>query len=630
MINLESVNDDNRDDHVDDEIFQYLDINDPKSFFLFAGAGSGKTRSLVNVLRRMKENFEVSFRMRGQRIAVITYTNAACNEIMERLGYDHLFAVSTIHSFVWELIKPYQHDIRKWLKYHLEMEVNELMEQQAKGRIGTKASIDRLKNIENKYKRLADIENIKRFTYNPNSDNRERDSLSHNEVINMGAYFINEKKLMQKILIRKFPILLIDESQDTNKDLMESFLNLQEKQSKQFSLGLFGDTMQRIYSDGKVDLGKNLPEDWYKPEKVMNHRCCKRIVRLINNIRLSIDDHFQEPRSDKEEGVVHLFICSQQQNKEATEQLIAEKMAYITNNTSWTSYDYKELILEHHMAAKRLGFFGIYEPLYKIDKYKTSLMDGSLSGMKFFTQLILPIINSYEQDDRFGVASIVRKYSPFMNIEPNEIDKLSNIKNAKKAVDELLLLWESGKDPTCLEVLQYVAESKLFDIPSTLYAIAHRKKEEQKIADFEKYEALEDISKDEMNINAWDIALNAPFSQIKAYDSYVNGKSTFATHQGVKGLEFPHVMLIIDDSEARGFMFSYDKLFGAIEKTETDKKNEREGKDNSIDRTRRLFYVACSRAEKSLAIIAYTSDPEAVKKHVLKENWFDEAEVEII
>jgi DNA helicase II / ATP-dependent DNA helicase PcrA len=37
----------NQDDHVDDEIFKYLDIKDPKSFFMFAGAGSGKTRSLL-------------------------------------------------------------------------------------------------------------------------------------------------------------------------------------------------------------------------------------------------------------------------------------------------------------------------------------------------------------------------------------------------------------------------------------------------------------------------------------------------------------------------------------------------------------------------------------------------------
>lgn len=34
------------------------------------------------------------------------------------------------------------------------------------------------------------------------------------------------------------------------------------------------------------------------------------------------------------------------------------------------------------------------------------------------------------------------------------------------------------------------------------------------------------------------------------------------THQGVKGLEFPRVMVIMDDHEALGFPFKFDMLFG--------------------------------------------------------------------
>jgi DNA helicase II / ATP-dependent DNA helicase PcrA len=85
--------------------------------------------------------------------------------------------------------------------------------------------------------------------------------------------------------------------------------------------------------------------------------------------------------------------------------------------------------------------------------------------------------------------------------------------------------------------------------------------------------------------------------------------------------------VIIDDEEARGFSFSYEKLFGAKEKSTTDKKNENEGKETSIDRTRRLFYVTCSRAERSLAIVLYSDKPDAIKKHVLTEGWFDENEI---
>jgi hypothetical protein len=56
--------------------------------------------------------------------------------------------------------------------------------------------------------------------------------------------------------------------------------------------------------------------------------------------------------------------------------------------------------------------------------------------------------------------------------------------------------------------------------------------------------------------------LEAPFGQIRIYYKYVSGLASFDTHQGVKGLEFERVMVIIDDAEARGFMFGYNKLFG--------------------------------------------------------------------
>src|SRR5690554_3377904 len=111
---------------VDDEIYSCLDLDNPKSFFLFAGAGSGKTRSLVEVLKRFRENNIQRLRVNGQQVAIITYTNAACDEIKRRLEFDSAFNVSTIHSFVWELIKPHQTNIKEWLRENLQIEIKEL------------------------------------------------------------------------------------------------------------------------------------------------------------------------------------------------------------------------------------------------------------------------------------------------------------------------------------------------------------------------------------------------------------------------------------------------------------------------------------------------------------------------
>ena len=41
-------------------------------------------------------------RLHGKQLAVITYTNAACDEITRRLDFDSLVIVKTIHSFVWD------------------------------------------------------------------------------------------------------------------------------------------------------------------------------------------------------------------------------------------------------------------------------------------------------------------------------------------------------------------------------------------------------------------------------------------------------------------------------------------------------------------------------------------------
>ena len=45
--------DNERDAGVVEEICDYLTEKPPRSYFLFAGAGSGKTRTLVEVLRRI-------------------------------------------------------------------------------------------------------------------------------------------------------------------------------------------------------------------------------------------------------------------------------------------------------------------------------------------------------------------------------------------------------------------------------------------------------------------------------------------------------------------------------------------------------------------------------------------------
>ena len=72
-------------------------------------------------------------------------------------------------------------------------------------------------------------------------------------------------------------------------------------------------------------------------------------------------------------------------------------------------------------------------------------------------------------------------------------------------------------------------------------------------------------------------------------------------------------MVLVDDGDARGFLFGYDKLLGAKAPIINDLRNAQEGKDSLLDRTRWLFYLTCSRDKSSLALVAYSTDRGAMK-----------------
>lgn len=611
----EELLDDHVDDHVDEEIQRCFTKENPKCFFVFAGAGSGKTRSLIKTLTFLDKTLGDWLLTNRKQIAVITYTNAACDEISRRLHYKSIFSVSTIHSFLWELIKNYQSDIKEWVINAINLEIAELSEKQRKSKAG-KTSEKRAEDIRKKQERLIKISTVRRFTYNPNGDNVGYDSINHSDVVKMGSEFICSEDTMQNILISKYPILLIDESQDTKKELVDALFTVCERHKGKFIVGMFGDTMQRIYQDGKENLSQCIPDDWVKPKKIMNHRSASRIVALANAIRITIDTQQQCPRSDAEVGNVRLFIVSSDADKELTEQRVAEIMSVETGDDEWRdSSHYKSLILEHHMAASRFGFLELYEPLNDVAVFNTSLRDGSISELSFLSKVISPLVHAYKSKNDFEVLKIVKEYSPLMDRKQwlQVEDQSEVLQQVENAINKLMELWKDNSIPTCLDILKSIHETGLFKLNERVDYILSDPTEEESV-----------------DITALRKALSVSFTTLEKYFAYISNNTRFATHQGVKGLEFPRVMVIMDDAEAKGFLFSYEKLFGAKPKTETDIKNEREGKDNSTARTSRLFYVACTRAQKSLAIIAYTQDSKAVKATAMKNNWFLNEEIIIL
>lgn len=621
---------------VEQEIAICLNPDAPCSFFLYAGAGSGKTYSLIKALENFRDVHGPQLRRNGQKIAVITYTNAACDEIINRIDQDPLFEISTIHSFCWGQISSFHEDIRRYLLTKLPADIAQLEDEEARGRVGTKASVTRQRSIADKRERLDWLSNPRLFTYNPNGDNVGRAALSHSEVLQITAALIKEKPTMRRVLANQYPFLLIDESQDTNRLLVEAFFQLADDRSEEFGLGLIGDTMQRIYGDGKPDLGVQLPVGWAAPAKRLNRRCPKRVIALANDIRATTDQQSQAALEGVDDGFVRLFIArSDLDDKQGFERSARERMQILTGDEGWgDEQSVKTLTLEHRMSASRMGFDGLFEPLYADSRITTGLLDGSLPALRFFSGPIQSLVAVAEQNDQYGLMALLRsEKSPLL--EADSLMRVDTIEDplsaAREAVAELLALVSENPQASFLAVLQCVARHALFEIPNSLRPFSEPiETAETEPTDFEVEDAVDGTAGEEntgSSLDAIGAFLETPYSQIEPYTKYVSDSGAFDTHQGVKGREFERVMVVMDDSEARGFLFSYEKLFEVKALSASDQKKQAAGEEIGPDRTKRLLYVTCTRAEKSLALVAYTENPTALAESMLQREWFLEQEI---
>ncbi|MEV9638949.1 ATP-dependent helicase, partial [Burkholderia pseudomallei] len=106
-------------------------------------------------------------------------------------------------------------------------------------------------------------------------------------------------------------------------------------------------------------------------------------------------------------------------------------------------------------------------------------------------------------------------------------------------------------------------------------------------------------------------------------------ESPFSTQQGIKGAEFERVLVILDDDEGTHAQFSYEKYLGIKPLSARDQANLRAHKETAVERTRRLFYVCCTRALKDLIVVLFTDAIEAAKHQVVALGLFPEEAIHL-
>lgn len=614
----------------------------PRSFIMKAGAGSGKTTSLIKGLSSVIQIHGDKLKRARQRIACITYTEIAAGEIWRDVGSDPLVHVSTIHSFMWLLAKPFQNDIRIWVSRRIMEKIDLLEEKRATygPRVQQRTKDKDTRDLERLHRQSERIATVKGFRYGTGS-NYAKGILGHDDILKLTSYLISERSLFRTLLARQFPFVFVDESQDTTSAVVQALKAVEREPGVTFCLGFFGDPMQQIYVTGTGQV--KAEPTWVEIPKPENFRCSTKILNLANAIRRGGDDLVQTPgqRLGPEgiipppEGSAHLFILPADETRDVNLVRVREWMATQTGDDYWRSGDddqakVKHLVIVHQMAARRLGFGDLYAALNSKapSAFRDGFLDGSAWPISSCVKFLIPIAIAHTNGQQLEVMRLIREYSLLLD---KEYIGEASVAERLKVLNELVASITTGitghSGATIGDLLRQVNSSNLLVLDPRLVsyldpnAVLPVRPEPE--AGENNDDDVQKEGETDKEMASMDAFLACPASQLLPYHTYISERSPFWTQQGIKGAEFDRVLVVLDDAESNHSQFSYEKYFGLEEPSDNDQKHMDAGEETTIDRTRRLFYVSCTRALKDLAVVLFTANPEQAEAHIRQLDLFE-------
>ncbi|MDM7887487.1 UvrD-helicase domain-containing protein [Curtobacterium sp. RHCJP20] len=522
-------------------------LQQKKSFKLEAGAGAGKTFSLVQALDRILGDRQAFLPLPYQRVACLTYTNVARDEIRARVGVDSAILVDTLHGFLWEMIAPFQKPMLERLRSLGRVQFDEVD-------AGDIVAVEYTLGIPSVRDKVA--------------------SLHHEDVPSLAAELFREQKFV-KVIADRFPVVFVDEYQDTPAGFLEAALVGFDGLDRPPIVGLFGDAWQQIYDD---TCGSIERQGLSAIPKKANFRSDRAVVDLLNKLRPSLP---QAPSDKAMDGSVTIFHTNHwvgerqkgqwkgQISEEATSESLAQVREWLVENGMIDGLDdVKILMLTHSSIGNELG----YPSLSRVFRYNDSFIKKQDPTIEFFSDSLEPALEAYEQR-RFGL--MFSRLGGRMPLLRSAGDKL----RWAAGLSSLTAVCGTG---TVGDVLDAIQDVKLFSLPSR---VASREADSRRAADVAdprrlvEHRKLRDVS----------------YSEIRALRSYLAEQSVFSTKHSVKGAEFDNVLVVV----GRGWS-KYD--FGKMLAADPDAHmNEKERA--SYERARNLFYVACSRAKKNLVLL---------------------------
>ena len=610
-------------------------IEKGKNFILEGGAGSGKTYSLISLIETL------SIESPKIKIVCITYTNNAVAEIKSRIDNENLW-VSTIHEFIWYMIKKYQKEIKNELVLLINDETIKNFKKPKKLE-NTLITIDYFDNI--------DVEYDEYYSMNP-SENKVK--ISHDHILILAEKMFNKYKKLSDILKDTANCIFVDEYQDTSPYIAKILLKYLKKSKKKNVIGFFGDSMQSIYDEGVGDLNE------YRLKKIVkkqNRRNPRIVIEIANKFR---DDKIEQiPSKDKkapnmdENGVIIEGNIKFIYGKEP------EDINFLKNKALFKSWDFlngqqtRELRLTHKYNAEMAGFKKLYD-LYNddliillIDKIKKNV-DNNENEKKSLNELVLELRPTHNRKDLFEEIISNEIYNLIYQDIKNLLwkDVLEKCKINKESLmsykfngisgkyetnsyrdkvlqrldilSELIELYESKKINEFLKKTNFSIQnkndkSKLKEIMN--YLILEDRKTIEEVLDFSEKQGLikEDMDFDNYisvkGFYLWKRIKKISFKEYRNSILYLKEFSPISTQHSIKGNEFDNVLVVLESNWNK---YDFETLFG--------KGSENE---NVIKRTRKLFYVCITRAKKNLVVYMPTEDLEIVasaKEYFGEEN----------
>ena len=257
-----------------DEVYACLDSW--QSFRLEAGAGAGKTYSLVKALHYLIERYQRAMTRRNKKIACITFTNVAKDEILARIDKNPLILCETNHAFCWSLICGFQKQLREIIA---EMPIWQ-------ERIAESGGLGE-RSVE--------------YTLGHRSIRERHISLHHDDVLPLTIKLMENTKF-RRIMAAQYPIILIDEYQDTDALWVEAIKTYFLGKPDAPLFGFFGDHWQKIYGDG---CGKLEHPAVKEIGKGANFRSTQTIVDILNRMRPELPQFTVDSNSSGSITVFH-------------------------------------------------------------------------------------------------------------------------------------------------------------------------------------------------------------------------------------------------------------------------------------------------------------------------------------